>query len=173
MNAEPYWLVGAGFARIGQPEKGMTACKTAIDLNPNMDCGHVCAGLVHMAKGQPKEAVPFFKFALKLNPRFRPFTKEKYLGLAYIQDGRDDLAIEALNRALATAPKDTFANLALTAALALDGQMPEARETLQRYVQNTGEKPPSISSLREALGWMGPNVERMLGGLRDVGVSEG
>jgi hypothetical protein len=51
--------------------------------------------------------------------------------------------------------------------------MPEARETLQRYVQNTGEKPPSISSLREALGWMGPNVERMLGGLRDVGVSEG
>jgi TolB-like protein/DNA-binding winged helix-turn-helix (wHTH) protein/Tfp pilus assembly protein PilF len=173
MNAEPYWLVGAGYARNGRPQQGMTACQTAIDLNPNMDCGHVCAGLVHMAKGEPEKAVPFFQYALKLNPRFRPFTKEKYLGLAYIQIGRDDMAIEALNRALAKAPKDSFANLALTAALALDGQMPKAREVLSRYVQNTKTEPPTISSLRNTLGWMGPQVERMLKGLRKVGVSEG
>ncbi len=173
MNAEPYWLVGAGYARTGQPEKGMAACETAIDLNPNMDCGHVCAGLVHMANGQPEKAVPFFQYALKLNPRFRPFTKEKYLGVAYLQSGRYDQAILALNRALAKAPKDTFANLALTAALALNGKIPEARETLQRYVRSTKKDPPSIMSLRRSLGWMGPNMERMLEGLRNVGVSEG
>ena len=112
MNAEPYWLVGAGYARTGQPELGMEACKSAIDLNPNMDCGHVCAGLVHMSKGEPRKAIPYFKYALELNPRFRPFTKEKYLGLAYIQSGQDELAIAALNRALAKAHKDGFANLA-------------------------------------------------------------
>jgi TolB-like protein/DNA-binding winged helix-turn-helix (wHTH) protein/Tfp pilus assembly protein PilF len=172
-NAEPYWLVGLGLARNGRPEQAMAACETAIDLNPNMDCGYVCAGLVHMARDEPEKAVPHFQYALRLNPRFRPFTKEKYLGLAYIQSGRDKLAIEALNRALARAPKDTFANLALAAALALDGQMPEAREALHRYAQNTGEQPPTIASLRRTLGWMGPKTERMFGALRDAGAVEG
>jgi len=173
MNAEPYWLVGAGYARNGQPERGMAACETAIDLNPNMDCGYVCAGLVHMASNEPELAVPLFNYALELNPLFRPFTKEKYLGLAYIQAGRDDLAIEALNRALAKAPEDSFANLALVAALALNGQMAEARETLRRFIQDTGKEPPTISTLRRALGWMGPQTERMLSALSDVGVAEG
>jgi len=173
MNAEPYWLLGAGYARNGQPEKGMVACETAIDLNPNMDCAYVCAGLVHMARDEPAKAVPHFQYALRLNPLFRPFTKQKYLGLAYIQSGRDDLAIEALNRALSKAPKDTFANLALSAALVRDGQEAEARETLRRYAESTGKKLPTIASLRRTLGWMGPKTERMLGALRDVGVPQG
>jgi TolB-like protein/DNA-binding winged helix-turn-helix (wHTH) protein/Tfp pilus assembly protein PilF len=126
MNAEPYWLVGAGLARIGQPEKGMSACEAAIKLNPNMDCGHVCAGLVHMANDGPEQAVPYFQTALRLNPMFRPFTKEKYLGLAHIQSGDNAAAIAALNRALAKAPNDDIANLALVAALALDDRVPEA-----------------------------------------------
>jgi len=172
MNAEPYWLVGVGHARLGEPERGMVACETAIDLNPNMDCGHVCAALVHMAKGEPEQAVPFLEYALELNPRFRPDTKEKYLGLAFIQSGRDDLAIEALNRALATAPEDMFANLALTAALALDGRLSEAQKALHDYLQSTGDEPPTLSSLRDAFGWMGPEVARMLRGLRGVGVPE-
>lgn len=173
MNAEPYWLVGAGYARTGQPEKGMVACETAIELNPNMDCGYVCAGLVHMARDEPELAVPPLLYALKLNPLFRPFTKEKYLGLAYMQSGRNDLAIEALNRALAMAPRDTFANLSLAAALALNGRMPEAREALHSFTQNTGKELPTISSLRPTLEWMGPQIERMLGALRNVGVAEG
>ncbi len=171
-NAEPYWLVGAGYARLGQPERGMAACDRAIDLNPNMDCGHVCAALVHMAQGEPEKAIPYFRYALRLNPRFRPFTKEKYLGLAYIQSGRDDEAVAALNRALATAPRDQFANLALAAALALDGMEADARAAWQAYSRHTDDHQPTISSLREALGWMGPQVERMFDGLRAIGFSE-
>lgn len=173
MNAEPYWLVGAGYARTGQPELGMTACRTAIDLNPNMDCGHVCAGLVHMAMGEPERAVPYFKFALELNPRFRPFTKEKYLGLAYIQSGRFDLAIAALNRALATAPRDEFANLAVSAALALDGQTEAAERALARHLQRNGGERPTLEALRKSLAWLGPGIERMLSGLQRAGLSRG
>lgn len=173
MNAEPYWLVGAGYARNGQPDRGMAACQTAMELNPNMDCGHVCAGLVHLAKGEPDKAIPYFQFALKLNPRFRPFTKEKYLGLAYLQTGQDVLAIAALNRALSKAPKDNFANLALTSALALNGQSAAARRTLDTFIELTGNEPPTLASLRNAIGWMGPQVERMLQGLRAAGVAEG
>jgi len=172
MNAEPYWLVGAGYARTGQPELGMTACKTAIDLNPNMDCGHVCAGLVHMAIGEPRKAIPYFQHALELNPRFRPFTKEKYLGLAYIQSGQDDLAIAALNRALAEARADGFANLALVSALALEGQETAAREALNRHLERSGSEPPTLASLRPNLAWLGPGVERMLSGLRTAGLAE-
>lgn len=109
---------------------------------------------------------------MRLNPRFRPFTKEKYLGLAYIQSGRDDRAIEALNRALATAPMDRFANLALSAALALDGRVDEAREVLRSYEQSTRRPVPTIASMRESVRWMGPKVERMLDGLRRVGMPE-
>jgi TolB-like protein/DNA-binding winged helix-turn-helix (wHTH) protein/Tfp pilus assembly protein PilF len=172
MNAEPHWLVGAGYARTGQPELGMEACRTAIDLNPNMDCGHVCAGLVHMANGEPRKAIPYFKHALELNPRFRPFTKEKYLGFAYIQSGQDDLAIAALNRALAKARADRFANLALVSALALDGQKTAARDALKRHHKQSGSELPTLASLRERIAWLGPDVERMLSGLRIAGISE-
>jgi TolB-like protein/DNA-binding winged helix-turn-helix (wHTH) protein/Tfp pilus assembly protein PilF len=172
MNAEPHWLVGAGYARTGQPELGMEACRTAIDLNPNMDCGHVCAGLVHMANGEPRKAIPYFKHALELNPRFRPFTKEKYLGFAYIQSGQDDLAIAALNRALAKARADRFANLALVSALALDGQETAARDALKRHHKQSGSELPTLASLRERIAWLGPDVERMLSGLRIAGISE-
>ncbi len=172
MNAEPYWLVGAGYARTGQPELGMTACQTAIDLNPNMDCGHVCAGLVHMASGEPEKAVPYFKYALELNPRFRPFTKEKFLGLAYIQSGQDDLAIAALNRALAKARKDPFANFALVSALALTGQEGAAQEALKRHLDQSGGQPPTLAALRRNIAWLGPKVERMLSGLKIAGLVE-
>ena len=171
MNAEPYWLVGAGYARTGQPELGMPACQTAIDLNPNMDCGHVCAGLVHMAMGEPDQAIPYFQKALQLNPRFRPFTKEKYLGLAYLQDGQDEPAIAALNRALAKARADGFANLALVAALALDGQEEAARDALARHLERSGGGQPTLAALRPKLAWLGPGVERMLGGLETAGLA--
>lgn len=172
MNAEPYWLVGAGFARNGQPERGMAACETAMQLNPNMDCGHVCAGLVNMAMGEPEKAVPYFHHALALNPLFRPFSKQKYLGLAYIQSGRYKRAIEALNQALAKAPKDGFANLALIGALVHDDRPVEAEEAWRRFLEIVDHAPPTIDALREQIGWMGPEVERLFEGLRAVGMAE-
>ncbi len=170
LDAEPYWLVGAGYARMGQPELGMPACRTAMDLNPNMDCGYVCAGLVHMASDEPEKAIPYFEYALELNPRFRPFTKEKYLGLAHIQNKQNNLAIAALERALATAPQDSFANLAMASALALDGRVDAASELLDRHFSETGASRPSIEALRSSLGWMGAGTEDMLRGLGKAGL---
>lgn len=171
MNAEPYWLVGAGYARIGQPERGMPACRTAIDLNPNMDCGHVCAGLVHMSLGEPEKAIPYFKQALALNPRFRPFTKQKYLGLAYLQIGEDDLAIAALNTALSLVPKDGFANLVLASALAHQQRLDEARSVLDAHVAHSAGISPTLKSIRKGFGWLGPGVDRLIAGLQMVGLS--
>ena len=170
-NAEGYWLLGVGFARNGQPERGMPACEAAMDLNPNMDCGYVCAGLVNMAMGRPEAAVPLFEYALRLNPRFRPFTKQKFLGVAHIQSGQDEAAIHALNRALAGAPRDLFANLALTSALALADRSKEASKALARSLDLAPGDATTLAALRDNYGWLGPDFERVLEGLQMAGLT--
>jgi len=169
-NAEAYWMIGAGYARIGQPERGMTACETAMRLNPNMDCGYVCAGLVRMAEGRAEEAVPNFRYALRLNPLFRPFVKQKYLGLAYLQFGAYDAAIEVLNRALAAAPEDRIATLTLISALALDGRVGEATDMLGKFRAASSGPPTTLAGLDRGLGWIGPGFERLQEGLRLAGM---
>ena len=150
----------------------MASCETAMALNPNNDCAYVCAGLTRMAQGRPSEAVPHFQHSLRLNPRFRPFTKYKYMGLAFLHSGQDDEAIEALNRAIAGSPKDPLANFAMTAALSLTGRVAEARKALQSYMaagQSTGT---TIATMRAGFSWLGPGFERVLEGLRAAGMRE-
>ncbi len=172
-NAEGHWMIGVGYARNGQPERAMASCDTAMALNPNNDCAYVCAGLTSMALGKPSEALPHFRQSLRLNPRFRPFTKYKYMGLAYIQSEQDGEAIAVLNRAIAGAPKDPMANFALTAALALSGRAEDARAALDTAVPLAYGDPTTIGTLRASHSWLGPGFERELEGLRLAGLPEG
>ena len=172
-NAEGHWIVGVGYARNGQPELGMASCDAAMDLNPNNDCAYVCAGLVNMAWGKPAEALPHFRHALRLNPRFRPFTKYKYMGLAHLHSGQDAEAIAALNRAIAGSPKDPTAHFALTAALALTDRTAEARAALAHAMTLAYGDRTTIETLRASHAWMGPGFERVLDGLRMAGMAEG
>jgi len=171
-NAEGHWIIGVGYARNGQPEVGLASCETAVDLNPNNDCAHVCRGLVNMALGKPDQAIPNFEHSLRLNPRFRPFTKYKYMGLAYLHSGQDEKAIEALNRAIAGSPKDPLANFALTAALALTGRVTEARDALDKSLELAYSDETTIAKLRASYSWLGPGFERVLEGLRIAGLRE-
>ncbi len=171
-NAEGHWMIGVGYARNHQPERGWASCETAMDLNPNNDCGYVCAGLTNMALGKPDEAIPFFQESLRLNPRFRTFTKYKYMGHAKIHAGEDADAVTLLNKAIAASPNDATATLALVSALAMLGREDEARTTLDRFRELVGEERATIESLRASYSWMGPGVERLLEGLRRAGMPE-
>ena len=171
-NAEGHWMIGVGYARNGETELAWASCQSAMDLNPNNDCSHVCFGLTALAMGEPAAAVPHFQQSLRLNPRFRPFTKYKYMGLAYLQSEEDALAIDVLRRALAGSPNDPFAHFVLTAALALSGDLDQARDALQDFLAVSGESRPTIATLRERHAWMGPKFERVLEGLRLAGLSE-
>ncbi len=172
-NAEGHWMIGVGYARNGLPEQGLASCRTAMDLNPNNDCAYVCAGLANMALGRPTEALPHFRHSLRLNPRFRPFVKYKYMGLAYLHSGQDEQAVDALNRAIAGAPKDPMANLALASAQALTGRVAKARETLQKARALAHEDETTLRTLRAGYGWLGPGFDRVLDGLRRAGMPEG
>ena len=171
-NAEGHWMIGVGYARNGETELAWASCQSAMDLNPNNDCSHVCFGLTALAMGEPAAAVPHFQQSLRLNPRFRPFTKYKYMGLAYLQSEEDALAIEVLRRALAGSPNDPFAHFVLTSALALSGDLDQARDALRDFLAVSGESRPTIATLRERHAWMGPKFERVLEGLRLAGLSE-
>jgi TolB-like protein len=171
-NAEGHWMIGVGYARNGQTELAWASCQTAMELNPNNDCAYVCAGLTKMAMGRPAEAIPHFQHSLRLNPRFRPFTKYKYMGLAYLQSGQDAEAITVLNRALAGSPNDPFANFTLSSALALSGRIDEARAALRRFNALFDDKTTTIAMLRTRLSWMGPRIDRVLKGLRLAGMPE-
>ena len=165
-------MIGVGYARNGRPELGMASCEAARSLNPNNDCAYVCAGLTNMALGKPAEALPHFRHSLRLNPRFRPFTKYKYMGLAYLHSGQDTEAVTVLNRAIAGSPKDPTANFALTSALALTGREADSRTALQTSMSLAYSDRPTIESLRASHSWMGPGFERVLEGLRLAGMPE-
>jgi tetratricopeptide (TPR) repeat protein len=171
-NAEGHWMVGVGYARNGQTERARAACETAMDLNPNNDCAYVCAGLTKMAMGRPTEAFPYFRQSLRLNPRFRPFTKYGYLGIAHLQAGEDEDAIAMLNRAIAGSPNDPFNNFALASALALIGRVDEARSALEKAMTLAYNDRTTIETLRANHSWMGPGFERVLEGLRRAGLPE-
>ncbi|MCL7940577.1 winged helix-turn-helix domain-containing protein [Halomonas sp. ATCH28] len=171
-DAEGHWMVGVGYARNGQPERGLASCHTAMELNPNNDCAYVCAGLTNMALGKPGEGVPHFRQALRLNPRFRPSSKYTYMGFAYLHDEQDAKAITALNRAIAGSPNDPTANFALAAALALNGREEEARAALEHSMALAYSDRTTIETLRASHSWMGPGFKRVLEGLRLAGMPE-
>jgi len=171
-NAEGHWMIGVGYARNGQTDRAMASCETAISLNPNNDCAYVCAGLTKMAMGRPLEALPLFEHSLRLNPRFRPFTKYKYMGLAYLEGGKDAEAIAVLNRAIAGSPNDPIANFALSAALALIGRVDSAQAELEKSMALPYSDRTTIATLRASHSWMGPDFERVLEGLRLAGMAE-
>ncbi|MCH4562519.1 winged helix-turn-helix domain-containing tetratricopeptide repeat protein [Halomonas sp. EGI 63088] len=171
-DAEGHWMAGVGYARNGQPERGLVSCNTAMALNPNNDCAYVCAGLTNMALGNPAEALPHFRHSLRLNPRFRPSTKFTYMGLAYLHNGQDTEAITALNRAIAGSPNDPTANFALASALALTGRVEEARAALEKSMALAYSGRTMIETQRASHSWMGPGFERVLEGLRLAGMPE-
>lgn len=171
-NAEGHWIIGVGYTLNLKPERGMASCETAMGLNPNNDCGYVCAGLTSMALGKADEAVPSFQKSLRLNPRFRPFTKYKYMGHANLHIGEDNEAVALLNKAIAASPNDPTATFALASGLAMLGRNVEARAALDKYVELTGGEQATIESLRARYSWMGPGVERVLDGLRRAGMPE-
>jgi len=78
------WL-GVGHGCNGRTERARAACGEAMALNPKNDCGYVCAGLCRMAAGDPRAAIPFVEHSLRLNRRFRTFTKHEFMGIAHVQ----------------------------------------------------------------------------------------
>ena len=80
------------------------------------------------------------------------------------------MAIDPLNRALAGAPQEILANLALVLALAPVKQKHQAQTALSRMRELAPNSVPTLDSLRENFAWLGPGFKHIHAGLSVAGL---
>jgi adenylate cyclase len=149
-----------------QHDKAIAAGERAVLLSPSGASSHSSLGTALMFAGRPKEAIPFIKKAISLNP-FPPSIYLRNLGSAYRMAGRDEEAIVEYKKSLQKNPDDLFTHLGLAVAYVSLGREEEARgeaaEVLRIYpkfsleyyaktlpLRNQADADYAISSLRKA-----------------------
>jgi adenylate cyclase len=116
-----------------RPEEALVEAERSLALNPSFipAYGSLCNG--NLVLGRPEKIIEYADKAIRLSPR-DPTLPVLYFfkGLAYSVLNKSAEAIDLYRRAMAMAPQFAVVQRGLAAELALNGQMPEAREALQR-----------------------------------------
>ncbi len=107
----------------GQALKERPSCQGAFSLRANIL--NYC--------GNPQEAIPLAKQAIRLSPVAQPWFPE-VLATAHYLSGNFEEAIAAANQALALAPDSIDARLLLTASLVETGRLDVAKETAREIL---------------------------------------
>jgi tetratricopeptide (TPR) repeat protein len=153
-------------------EETIALAERAVSLNPNSAFAWRCTGYGLMFVGEAERAVQDFEHTLRLSPR-DPRTYDATSGLAYalVQLGREAEAIGLFRQAIRQNANFASAWRGFTSALAMAGQLDEARRALKR----TMELDPafSLDSITERLGF-GEKVRngRLFEGWRRAGVPQ-
>ena len=125
----------------GRWEEAIAGYQKAIEADPNFVTAYEQIGICRLKLGQPEAAIPMFREAIRRDPR-EPDIWTRYNGigsaLLYLEQPAD--AVVWLRRALAAHPEPDerstlFTHIALTSALAQNGQLEAARRELPRVVR--------------------------------------
>ena len=155
----------------GDYAQAIDLAERAVALNSNSTFVWRCAGYAYMYAAQAERAVLHFEQALRLSPRDpRSYDAVNGLAFALIQLGRDAEAIESARTALRQNPDFAPAWRSLTAALALSGQLEEARRALARTMQL--DPAFSIDGMTVRLGFSEPARTRLYEGWRQAGARQ-
>jgi TolB-like protein len=151
--------------------------ETALALDRNHARALRQLGMTLMYSGEPEAAIPHIERAIRLNPH-DPNIGNYYLplGLCHLFHGRIDGAIDLLRRARAANPRLYYLHLHLAGALALRGDLDEAKSALAEGISLK----PEINSLvawRAQFPWGNPEYWTLMektiaAGLRRVGVPD-
>jgi adenylate cyclase len=164
----------------GRHEEAIVEAERCLTLNPSAIDGYLVLGIANNFLARPDRSLEVADKAIRLSPR-DPFLPGFYeiKGEAYFIKRQDDNAIEWLRRQIAAAPRGDPYGLALFAsALALTGQVAEARDALVQYLSNNNTQSKTIAqfraqqlSLANSPKWLAYN-ERIFEGLRIAGMAE-
>ena len=156
--------------------QGIAECERALTLDRNLARAHASIGIAKFFLGRGGETEAHMEQALRLSPRDTlVYIWSLFVGLAKLWQGADAEAIVWLRRSLEANRNHPGAHFNLAAALALVGELDEARATVQaglalnpsftirRYRTNTPSNHPVYLAGRE----------RVYEGLRLAGVPEG
>jgi TolB-like protein len=156
--------------------QGIAECERALTLDRNLAVTHLGIGIAKFYLGRGGETEAHIEHALRLSPRDTlVYIWTMFVGLAKLWQGADAEAIVWLRRSLEANRNHPGAHFNLAAALALVGELDEARATVQaalalnpsftirRLRTNTPSNHPVYLAGRE----------RAYEGLRLAGVPEG
>ncbi|HZI04606.1 MAG TPA: tetratricopeptide repeat protein [Archangium sp.] len=110
---------------LGDTEGAFRAAEAALELDLEYPEVYQVLGRIHLAAGQPAEAILRFKQAVHLDP-YHGYALNN-LGLTYLRTGQDALAVEALAQAAYLLPQVGFVHNNLGLAYERLGRYEEAR----------------------------------------------
>jgi adenylate cyclase len=165
-------LAWAGFSSaivIGNREGAIEMVDRAVALNPNAFNTLACRGHVYRIAGLPEEAIRSFERAIRMSP-VDPVLHVVFtgIGLALIELGRFDEAVEAGKKARRQNPSYSSACRCLASAYAHLGRDAEAREAAAHLLEID---PAFTISAWIARGGQS-NTKLLTEGLRKAGLPE-
>ncbi len=171
-----HFVLGLVQTFTNRAAQGIAECERALALDRNLASAHSNIGTAKLFLGRSEETEAHMEQALRISPRdTNVYIWSLFAGQAKVWQGADAEALVWLRRSLEANRNYPFAHFALAAALALVGELDEARATAQagltlnpiftirRYRTNTPSNHPVYLAGRE----------RVHEGLRLAGVPEG
>jgi TolB-like protein len=168
--------LGAVQMFTNRASQGIASCERALALDHNLADAHGCIGMAKYFVGRPQETETHIKEALRLSPRdVHAYRWMQFVGIAKAQLGEDAEAADWLRQSVEANRNFPLAHFHLAEALALLGQLDQARAaaqaglalqpdfTLRRYRMNALSDNPAYLAGRQ----------RSFEGMRLAGVPEG
>jgi TolB-like protein/Flp pilus assembly protein TadD len=130
-NPRLFWAMGLLRRLQNRLVDSKIAFENAIALDHNNAASMLQLGFTLDTLGQPEVALPYFEKAIRLNPRAQNIHFYHFgLGSCYLLQNQIDRAVDYLEKANASKPQYYIIPLYLSAALALNGKIPEAKAAL-------------------------------------------
>ena len=136
-------------ANSGKREDALRSLRSLQRDAPTFALGFLGEGLVDLAGGDAKSAVPFMEKAAKLDPRVGATYADR-LGEAYVSAGREGDGIRVLEGALARDPSNGRVSLVLGQALLRRGDLAGARRLMdvaRRYADSPTDRASGCTGL--------------------------
>jgi TolB-like protein/Tfp pilus assembly protein PilF len=151
-------------------EKSIEHGKLSVELEPNSANYHASLARLLMNAGSPKESIPLYEKALRLDPYTRGNNYYNY-GYALWMMGRYKEAIEAGKEARNRRPNDIFSYILLSITYIELGRDEQARASSTEVLRI---KPDiSLEWLAKMVPWKNKgDVDRLIGNLRKSGLPE-
>jgi TolB-like protein/class 3 adenylate cyclase len=175
-HAEAHNPLGAVQSMTNRATQGIAECEQALALDRNLANAHAVIGLAKSYVGRGEETEAHINEALRLSPRDTlTFRWLLFRAGAKLQLGADTEAVAWLRRSIEANRSYPLAHFLLAAALALLGELDQARAaaqagltldptfTIRRYRVNTPSDNPTFLAMRQ----------RLQEGMRIAGVPEG
>lgn len=170
-----HMLLGAVQIQTSRIDNGLAQCRRSLALDRNLADAHGFIGLGKYQSGRSEEVEDHIQEALRLSPRdTRAFLWYMFVGLAKLSVNADGEAIDWFRRSLEVNRNHALAHFHFATALALVGDLKEARSVAKAGLTLD----PSFTIRRYRLNAKGDNPiylarrQRFFEGLRLAGVPE-